>query len=80
MALCELLGLPAMIAQEAKMESGEKATTDRHERKRDIEHWLRAEVAPVYDAMLNDPARALPVRGVFDEVRSRHTERIKARF
>jgi len=63
-----------------KMEDDEKATAGHHEREMDIEHWLRAEVSPAHDAMLNDPARALPVQGVFDEIRSRHAERIKPRF
>lgn len=37
-----------------------------------VERWLREEVAPVYDAMQADPARARSVEEVFDAIRAKH--------
>jgi antitoxin ParD1/3/4 len=42
-----------------------------------VERWLREEVAATYDAMQADPARALPAKAVFDEIRARHAARLK---
>jgi antitoxin ParD1/3/4 len=47
------------------------------ERDAAVEHWLREEVAATYDAMQADPARALPAKAVFDEIRARHAARLK---
>jgi len=49
------------------------------ERDEAVEHWLREQVAPTYDAMLADPSRALSSTSVFAEVRARHGERLKDR-
>jgi antitoxin ParD1/3/4 len=45
------------------------------ERERAVERWLREEVAPVHDAMREDPDRGLPAAHVFDELRARHAAR-----
>lgn len=42
------------------------------ERDAAVERWLRDEVAPVYDAMMEDPARGVPAEDVFSEIRARH--------
>lgn len=49
------------------------------ERDAAVDRWLREEVAPVYDAMIADPSRALPAKKVFAAVRRRHAARLKAR-
>lgn len=47
------------------------------ERDAAIERWLREEVAPVYDAMLKDPSRAIPADRVLRTIRTRHAKRSK---
>ncbi len=47
------------------------------ERDSAVERWLQEEVAPVYDAMQDDPARAIPASQVFKAVRDRHARRLK---
>jgi antitoxin ParD1/3/4 len=47
------------------------------ERDQAVERWLREDVAPVYDAMKADPARAIPADKVFAAIRKRHAERTK---
>lgn len=42
------------------------------ERDAAVERWLREEVAPAYDAMKANPARAIPLNRAFDRVRARH--------
>ncbi len=42
------------------------------ERDEAVERWLREDVAPVYDAMKADPARAIPATKVFDALKARH--------
>ena len=49
------------------------------ERDAAVERWLRDEVAPVYDAMQADPARALSLNDVFADIRARHAGRLKER-
>lgn len=49
------------------------------ERDAAVERWLREDVAPVYDSMLADPARAVSLNDVFADMRARHAERLKAR-
>jgi len=44
------------------------------ERDAAIEQWLLKSVAPVYDAMIADPARAIPAQQVFDAIRERHVK------
>lgn len=44
-----------------------------------VDHWLREEVARVYDAMAADPARAVSIDDAFGDIRARHAERLKAR-
>ena len=48
------------------------------ERDAAVERWLREDVAPAYDAMKADPARAIPAADVFATVRARHRARLKA--
>jgi antitoxin ParD1/3/4 len=43
-----------------------------------IEKWLQSEVAPVYDAMQQEPGRAIPSGAVFDGLRARQRRRQKA--
>lgn len=42
------------------------------ERDAAVERWLLTEVAPVYDAMRAEPARGIPAKAVFDEIRAKH--------
>jgi len=49
------------------------------ERDAAVEHWLKTEVLPVYDAMKADPARGIPAEKVFADLRARHAARAKAR-
>jgi antitoxin ParD1/3/4 len=49
------------------------------ERDAAVERWLREEVVPVYDAMKADPARGIPAREVFADVRARHAARLKSK-
>lgn len=39
-----------------------------------VERWLREEVVPVYDAMQEDPSRAIPAEDVFAEIRERNAK------
>ena len=45
------------------------------ERDAAVERWLREEVAPVYDAMQDDPHRGIPAEDVFAQVRKHHAKR-----
>lgn len=45
------------------------------ERDAAVERWLRDEVVPVAVTMQADPARAIPARKVFDEIRALHVKR-----
>jgi antitoxin ParD1/3/4 len=47
------------------------------ERDAAIEHWLRSEVGPVYDAMKADPERAISARKAFAAVRAHHAAMLK---
>lgn len=47
------------------------------ERDAAVERWLREDVAPVYDAMLDDPDRAIAAEDVFASIRARHAEHLK---
>lgn len=49
------------------------------ERDQAIERWLREEVAQAYDAMTKEPERGIEAGAVFDELRARHRDRVKAR-
>ena len=42
------------------------------ERDKAVESWLQNQVAPTYDAMMSDPARAIPAQSVFDDIRALH--------
>jgi len=44
-----------------------------------IESWLREEVASAYDAMKANPARGIPARDVFAEIKTRHARAHKTR-
>ena len=47
------------------------------ERDAAIDRWLREEVAPVYDAMIAEPARGLSAEAAFAAIRARHAARMK---
>jgi antitoxin ParD1/3/4 len=47
------------------------------ERDAAVERWLRQEVAPTFDAMKEDAARAIPARKVFADLKARHASRTK---
>jgi antitoxin ParD1/3/4 len=49
------------------------------ERDATVEQWLREQVAPVYDAMEADPARAVSADDVVAAIHSRHAKRLKTR-
>jgi antitoxin ParD1/3/4 len=49
------------------------------EREAAVDRWLREEVAPVYDAMRDDPARALSADMVFDGIRAHHASTVGER-
>ena len=43
-----------------------------------VERWLREDVAPVYDAMKENPDRAIPAQTVFARLRAHHETRVKS--
>lgn len=45
----------------------------------EVEHWLRAEVVPVYDATQADPTRLIPAERVIAELHAHHAAQLKAR-
>jgi antitoxin ParD1/3/4 len=47
------------------------------ERDAAVERWLREDVAPTYDAMKADPARALSGDELLARIRERHAARLK---
>jgi len=47
------------------------------ERDETVERWLQMQVASSFDAMLLDPARAVPVDDAFSRVRARHAGHLK---
>lgn len=47
------------------------------ERDAAVERWLREDVAAAYDALQDNPERAIPAKTVFDELRARHADKIK---
>ena len=49
------------------------------ERDAAVERWLRDEVAPVYDTMQADPARAWSIEEVFGAIRARHARALSDR-
>ena len=49
------------------------------ERDAAVERWLREDVAPVYDAMLEDPGRGIAAEEVFASIRAHHADLLKAR-
>jgi antitoxin ParD1/3/4 len=81
--------LPAEHAKfiDAKVASGDYASGSEviraglralQERDAAVERWLREEVGPTYDAMKQDPSRAIPAAKVFARVRAHHAKRAKA--
>ena len=42
-----------------------------------LEHWLREDVAPVYDAMKENPDRAIPAEAVFARLKAHYETRVK---
>ncbi|WP_425403046.1 type II toxin-antitoxin system ParD family antitoxin [Hwanghaeella sp.] len=44
------------------------------ERDAAVERWLREEVVQVYDAMQENPSRAIPAEDVFAEIRERNAK------
>ncbi|NQE63899.1 type II toxin-antitoxin system ParD family antitoxin [Caulobacter sp. RHG1] len=49
------------------------------ERDAAVERWLREDVAPVYDAMLDDPNRGIAAEEVFASIRAHHAGRLKSK-
>ncbi len=49
------------------------------ERDAAVERWLREDVAPVYDAMLDDPNRGIAAEEVFASIRALHADRLKTK-
>jgi antitoxin ParD1/3/4 len=47
------------------------------ERDAAMEHWLREEVVPAYDAYQADPGRGIPAEEVFAEIRRHHAARVR---
>lgn len=47
------------------------------ERDAAVERWLREDVAPVYDAMVEDPSRGVGAEEVFASIRARHADHLK---
>lgn len=47
------------------------------ERDAAVERWLREDVAPIYDAMLDDPNRAVDAAEVFASIRAHHADQLK---
>lgn len=43
-----------------------------------LERWLREDVAPVYDAMKENPDRAIPADRVFARLKAHHEMRVKS--
>ncbi|EKF58024.1 CopG/Arc/MetJ family addiction module antidote protein [Agrobacterium albertimagni AOL15] len=43
-----------------------------------LERWLREDVAPVYDAMQENPDRGIPAETVFARLRAHHETRVKS--
>lgn len=67
-----------------KVDSGEYASASEvvraglralQERDRAVESWLQNQVVPTYDAMVDDPARAIPSQSVFDDIRALHNDK-----
>jgi antitoxin ParD1/3/4 len=47
------------------------------ERDAAVERWLREEVGPAFDAMKDNPARAVPAKRVFAALKARHARRAR---
>ena len=47
------------------------------EREAAVDRWLERDVVPVYDAMRDDPARAVPLEAAIDTLRTRHAARLE---
>ena len=45
------------------------------EREAAVDRWLERDVVPVFDAMRDDPGRAVPLDAAMEAVRSRHAAR-----
>ena len=45
------------------------------EREAAVDRWLEREVVPVFDAMRDEPGRAVPLDTAMDAVRARHERR-----
>ena len=46
------------------------------ERDEAIEHWLREEVVPAYDALKADSSRGIDAKRVFDDLRNHHAAKL----
>jgi len=80
--------LPNEMAAEvrARVASGEYASESEvirdglralRARDRAVDHWLRNEVVPAYDAYRADPSRAIPLEDVRAELAERHARGTK---
>ena len=47
------------------------------EREAAVDRWLERDVVPVYDAMRDDPARAIPLELAMDALRARPVPRLE---
>ena len=47
------------------------------DRDQTIEQWLREEVLPVYDAMVADPGRGIPLEDVDATIQAHHAKRMR---
>lgn len=48
------------------------------ERDEAVERWLRDEVASAYDAVKSGQSKTHPASAVFDEIRARHTGKLRS--
>lgn len=83
------ISLPAEHASyiDQKVDSGDFASASEvvraglralQERDRAIENWLHNQVAPTFDAMQKDPARALSADAIFADIHNLHKSKSKA--
>lgn len=72
----ELVATGAYASASEVVRAGVRALQERDSA---VERWLREDVAPVYDAMLDDPDRAIAAKDVLASIRAHHAQRLKAK-
>lgn len=70
----ELVNAGAYASGSEVVRAGLRALKDRDAA---VEKWLRTEVAEVYDEMRRNPARGIPAKQIFDELKARHAAGLK---